>query len=132
MLSRPTRNRDHGSGLLSTSLGVTFFLCFMLLASHVLINLWMRSTVMHIADDAARDVAADPLISTNRPGVEEREISEARQLLGQHADNVRLNFEGDPTGQSVILHVQSDAAGVLANTDIGAIDTRIIIRIESR
>ena len=87
---------------------------------------------MHIADGAARDVAADPLISNNRPGVEEREISEARQLLGQHADNVRLNFEGDPTGQSVILHVQSDAAGVLANTDIGAIDTRIIIRIETR
>ena len=36
-----SRRRERGSGTLSAALGVTVFLAFLLLATHVLVNLWV-------------------------------------------------------------------------------------------
>ncbi|MBK7021959.1 MAG: hypothetical protein IPH38_20895 [Candidatus Microthrix sp.] len=77
-LSPVHRVPDRGSGTLSAAFGVTVFLAFMLLATHVLVNLWVSSLVDHVAWDTARRAASDPRYASEPGQVQAEGLSWAR------------------------------------------------------
>lgn len=126
-----TRRRDRGSGTLSAALGVTVFLAFLLLATHVLVNLWVASLVDHVAWDATRRAASDPRYAEVPAQVQAENLAWARTRLGGHADQVQLQFVGDPTGRSVILRVRAQPATIVgAATHLGGVQTDVVVRRE--
>jgi hypothetical protein len=124
-----TRADERGAGLFSTAMGIAFFVGFLMLATHLLVNLWARSTVMHVAQDAARAVASRP---DDPASAADEALGEAYERLGRHGEEVRFSFESDPSGNAVILHVQAEPVGLIAASPIGRIDERIVIRWENR
>mgnify|MGYP001161523084 FL=1 len=123
--------RERGSGTLSAALGVTVFLAFLLLATHVLVNLWVASLVDHVAWDTTRRAASDPRYADVPAEVQAESLAWARARLGGHADHVELQFVGDPTGRSVILRVRArPATFVGAATHLGGVHTDVVVRRE--
>lgn len=100
----------------------------MLLATHVLINLWVASLVDHVAWDATRRAASDPRYVTAPAQVQAESLAWARARLGGHADKVDLWFIDDPSGRSVVLRVRArPATFVGAAGDIGGVHTDIAV-----
>ena len=96
---------DAGSGLVGTTFGVGVFLLLLFFACHLLLNLWLMSTVDAVAHDAALAVA---LASPNVDGAtaEARATARARSSLGSYATRVRISFEHqDP--RRVVVRVQA-------------------------
>ena len=119
------------AGTLSAALGVTVFLAFLLLATHVLVNLWVASLVDHVAWDTTRRAASDPRYADVPAEVQAESLAWARARLGGHADHVELQFVGDPTGRSVILRVRARPATVVgAATHLGGVHTDVVVRRE--
>lgn len=102
------------------------FLAFLVFAIHVTVNLWVRSTIMSVAEDAAYRIATSP------PGSEGHVIARARGMLGAHAEKVRLSVESNASAPRVVVHVTAEPLGILRNSGIGEIDERIIVRTEDR
>lgn len=103
----------------------------MLLATHVLVNLWVASLVNHVAWDTARRTASDPRYGTAPHQVQAESLSWARARLGDHADQVQLSFVGDPGGNSIILRVQSSPATIVGvASQIGGVNEDIVVRRE--
>ncbi len=129
---------DEGSGVLSTTLGVGVFLIFLLLASHVLLNLWVRSTIDSIALDAAMDVALTDETGAGLAAVEARALADARAGLGGYAKRVDLTFEhASGEGDLVVLRVRSDGLDLLPPLGesldrLGDLDERIVVHREQR
>ncbi|CCM65753.1 MULTISPECIES: hypothetical protein [Candidatus Neomicrothrix] len=107
------------------------FLAFMLLATHVLVNLWVSSLVDHVAWDTARRAASDPRYASEPGQVQAEGLSWARSRLGGHADQVQLSFVGDPGGASVVLRVRSRPATILgAASGLGGVHEDVVVRRE--
>ena len=103
----------------------------MLLATHVLINLWVASLVDHVAWDTARRAASDPRYATAPARVRAENIAWARARLGGHADKVQLDFVGNPSGPSVILRVRSSPATIVGGASgIGGVSEDVVVRRE--
>lgn len=102
------------------------FLAFLVFAIHVTVNLWVRSTIMSVAEDAAYRIATSP------PGSEGQVLSRAREMLGSHASKVRLSVESGAGSPQVVVHVTAEPLGLLRDIEIGAIDERVIVRTEDR
>ena len=127
----PPWRRDRASGTLSSVFGVTVFLAFMLLATHVLINLWVASLVDHVAWDATRRAATDPRYAEVPAQVQAESLAWARARLGDHADRVQLQFVDDPSGRSVILRVHAQPATFVgAASHLGGVHTDVVVRRE--
>ena len=130
------RNRtERAGGVLSTTFGIGVFLALLAFSSHVLLNLWVISTVDDIARIAATDVALSGAPDDALGEAEQRAIVHARSRLGDWSDKVTLEFEADPTGSTIILHVTSKELRLLpafATSDPGPppLDRRIVIRRE--
>jgi hypothetical protein len=134
---RPARPRgDRATGVLSTTFGIGVFLALLGFSAHILLNLFVISTVDDIAQSAATEVA----VSGAEPGtmamVEARALSNARSQLGAWAAKVTLTFEHDPTERTVILHVTSAQLRLLprfAGVDPGppSLDRRIVVHREN-
>ncbi len=77
--------------MFSTVFGVGVFLTLLLFASHLLINLWLTSSIEAVAHDAATDVAVSG--AAEQPAVRARAVSRARQALGAYGDRVDFVFE---------------------------------------
>ena len=111
----PTRHRtgDRGSGALSTVFGVMVFLTLLLFASHLLLNLWILSSVDSVAQDAATDVATSGVGDAALIAVEHDALGRARLALGRYADRVQLEFEpalpglGPAGAGSISLHLRA-------------------------
>ena len=67
----PGRFGERGSGVLSTTFGVTVFVALLMFAAHVLLNLWVISSVDAVAFDAATDVATSGTSGAARAAAED-------------------------------------------------------------
>lgn len=129
------RRTDRAGGVLSTTFGIGVFLALLAFSSHVLLNLWVISTVDDVAHIAATEVALSGAPDAALEAVEQRAITHARTRLGEWADKVTLDFEADPTGTNIVLHVTSRELRLLpafATADPGPppLDRRIVVRRE--
>ncbi|MEI2700111.1 MAG: hypothetical protein V9E94_17915 [Microthrixaceae bacterium] len=127
------RRGERGSGLLSTVFGVAAVAATIGLAANICVGLWERSTVDAVAYDAARDIATAPADS-NRAAVAARVIDDARDSLGSHGGQVRLDLESLDDDR-VVLRLRSAGVALLpAMIDggpvVGALDRTISVRVE--
>ena len=129
------RRSDRGNGVFSSVFGVGVFLVLLFFASHVLLNLWLTSSIDSVAHDAATDAATSGADGAHLAAVEERSIRRAREILGRYGDRVEMQFENDPAGQSIVLHVRAPALDLLPAfvadaTGLGGVDHRISVHRE--
>jgi len=125
---------DRGSGSLSTVFGVTVFLVLLMFCSHVLLNLWLTSSIDAVAHDAATDVATSGADDDELPGVRADAIDRAREALGGYGDDVELVFEASPPDR-VVLRVTAPGISLLPRavadvTGLGGLDRRLTVRRE--
>jgi len=111
-MSRAARS-ESGSGLLSTSFGVAAFVALLGFCAHVLLDLWIRSTVEDVATTAATRVATSGVGDEGLPTVQAEAIDRARAELGGWSAHVDLRFQHDPSGRTVQLRVRSDRASLV-------------------
>ncbi len=135
MRTRRAGPTDRAGGVLSTTFGVGVFLSLLAFSSHVLLNLWVITTVDDVAHLAATEVAISGADDSQLAGAELRAISRARTRLGEWGSKVTLQFETDPTGTNIVLHVTSDQLHLLpafTNADPGppSLDRRVVVRRE--
>lgn len=138
---------ERGSGLLSTTIGVSTVIAMLGFAANVSLGLWTRSTVDSIAYDAARQVATAPALSPagrgSTPAVDAQNdarneaaaIEDARRLLGRFGQDVQFDFEQAPGSEQVVLHVTAPGNSLLprmigGGAVVGALDRRIVLRRE--
>src|SRR5690349_21083982 len=89
-VATPRSGGEAGSGVLGTTFGVGVFLVLLMFAAHLLLNLWVTSTVEAAAHDAALDVALSGATGAERRAAEARALERARASLGRFADQVRF------------------------------------------
>ena len=126
---------ERASGMLSTVFGVGIVLVLLFFASHVLLNLWLTSSIDSVAHDAATDVATSGADDAHLAAIEAQAIHRAREILGSYGSRVELEFEHDPTGRAIVLHVRAPAmnllpAAVADATGLGGTDHRIRVQRE--
>ena len=131
----PRRPDERGSGALSSIFGVGVFLLLLMFCSHVLLNLWLTSSVDAVAHDAAVDVATSGADDARLADVEARAVDRARAALGRYGDRVTLTFE-PAAPDRVVLHVTAPEIGLLPPVvaDLAGsngLDRRIVVRRES-
>jgi hypothetical protein len=119
--------------VISTTLGVAVFLSLLLLAAHVLLNLWVTSTV----DAAARDAATRVALSEDTDAVTVRHaaIERARGQLGSIGSRTTFQFDDSPQDDSVVLHVHAPGIGLVPMLgrlipSLSSVDTRVVVRKE--
>lgn len=123
---------QRGSGLLSTSFGVGIVVLLLFFASHLLLNLWLTSTVDDIATDAALRVAR---AGRNGPAVRADAEAAARAALGRLGATTTFEWTTDPEGRNVILRIRNRGLRLLPSMvadplgDRG-LDRRVVVRIE--
>jgi hypothetical protein len=129
----PAPRDDAGSGVLSTSLGITVFVALLLLATQTLTNLWVRALVDDVAVDAASKVALSGATGMRLAEVERRALGDARAALGRFAEHVVLAFETDPDGEFVVVRVRGDGLRFVpdALSPLAELDRRVAVRRES-
>lgn len=94
---------ERGSGVLSTTFGVTVFVALLMFAAHVLLNLWVISSVDAVAFDAATDVATSGTSGAARAAAEDQALARAREALGGYRDEVELRFVDAGAGSTAVL-----------------------------
>ena len=124
---------DRASGVISTTMGVAVFLSLLLLATHVLLNLWVTSTV----DAAARDAATRVALSeeADAPSVRQAAIERTRGQLGSIGSRTTFVFEDSARDDSVVLHVHAPGIGLVPALarlipSLSSVDTRAVVRKE--
>jgi hypothetical protein len=133
-VAAPGIRSDAGSGVLGTTFGVGVFLVLLMFAAHLLLNLWITSTVEAAAHDAALDVALSGATGPARQAAEDRALDGARASLGRYGDRVRFEFV--PAGpHEVALHVTAPEVRLLppvaaAVFGLGGLDRRIVVDSE--
>ena len=133
-MARTDDRRTAGTGLLSTSFGVLFFVVFLFFAVQLLFNVYATSVVTAAAYDAARVVAGaaargDPVEA------EQQAKARFRQLLGRYGtDRVETLDFSESTDDVVVLHVRSRNPNLLlgrvGRAAFGVIDRRVRVRVE--
>ena len=110
------RADERGTGLVGTTLGVTFFLAFVLLATQVLLGLYTTSLVTAAAVDAATVVAHND--DPTNPLVQQDATDRARRRLGAFASQPgRMELEwAATTTDDVIVTVHARAMTVLPSS----------------
>lgn len=112
---------ERGSGVLSATFGIMVFLSLLAFCTHLLVNLWMRASVMDIAVGAATSVALSEARSpTELRQSESDAIVAARLELGTISERVNFEFidQGDPS--QVRLHVTCENLALLPQ--LGSLD----------
>lgn len=132
----PSRRSEAGTGLISTTAGVTVFLVLLLFAVQLSVNLLATTTVTAAGYDAARTVASrrvdhgDPVAVA---GARRQAESAFRRVVGRAASGARFAWRLD--GQDVRLRVRMRAPAILPQT-LGArvgldqVDRTFVVRVE--
>jgi hypothetical protein len=97
------RRADRGSGILSTTFGIGVFLVLLMSAAHVLLNLWIISSVDAVAYDAAVDTATSGASDDQVPLATQRALERARAALGDYGSEVDMSFLEVSDTQVVLL-----------------------------
>lgn len=121
--------------MLSTSFGVGTFLILLTFASHILLNLWVLTTVDAVAHDAATDVAVSGATDETLADVQADVAGRAKQQLGRYGDDVDLTFVDTSINQPVVLEVSAPAIGILpahlaSAIGFDAFERRIVVERE--
>lgn len=127
------RRAERAAGQLSTTFGVGVFLTLLMFASHLLLDLWLTSSVLGVARDAAVEVATSE--PTDRSAARVRALDTARLALGGMAEDVEMTFEADPAGSAVVLRVRAPSITLLPPglaPVIGSrgLDRRVVVPVE--
>jgi hypothetical protein len=114
-------------------MGVAVFLALLLLAAHVLLNLWVTSTVDAVARDAATRVALSA--NADAGSVRDNAIERARRQLGSIGSRTTFEFGDSPQDDSVELHVHAPGIGLVPALGrlipaLSSVDSRIVVRKE--
>lgn len=120
--------------MLSTVLGVACVAAMVGVAANVAIGLWTRSTVDAVAYDAARDIATSPA-GVDRSTAAHDIVGSAKASLGAYGAHVALDVEA-VSDDVVVLHLRADGVDLLpamidGGPTVGAIDRRIVVRVEA-
>jgi hypothetical protein len=121
--------------VLGTTFGVGVFLVLLMFSAHLLLNLWVTSTLEATAHDAALDVALSGAPPGRRRAVEDAALARARASLGRYADRVAFDFE--PAGpHEVVLRVRAPEVRLLPPVaadvfGLGGLDRRIVVEDEA-
>lgn len=120
--------------MLGAVFGVSVVLLLLMGASHVLLGIWVRSSIDAVAHDAAMDVATSGADDAELPEVRRRALDRARVALGGHADRVELTFLPGP-GDAVRLRVVAPDVDLLPPivahlTRRGGLDRTIVVARE--
>ena len=129
MESAELRHRERGSGLLSTSFGLVFFLVFLLFAVQLLVNLYATSVVTSVTYDAARRVA----VLGHSPSQAEQEaaVDRARTQLGQYGQSAVFDFDTtDPTVVKLRVRV-ANPRFINQYVGLDEIDRTVVVRVEA-
>lgn len=119
------RERERGSGMLSTSLGLLFFFALLVFAVQVMYNLYATSVITSLALDAARDVA-------------ERDGMSPAQAEAEFRDHVggdvqfEIVVEGDFIQASVEWETRSLFPAISDARAFGVLDRTFEVRIEEQ
>lgn len=120
--------------MLGTSFGVGIAVLLLFFAAHILLNLWLTSSVMGVAQDAAMDLAmaTDP----TDPATEHRVLGRASAALGAYGARVQLEVEHPEEGV-VAVRVRAPELRLLPApfadlVDLGALDRRVVVAREDR
>ena len=123
---------EAGTGLVGTTVGVTIFLAFLLLASQVLLGLYTTSVVTSATIDAAAAVARAPDPTSD---VVQREAADrARRRLGDYAaapGRLELDWT-ETTGDEVVVTVHARKMTLLPPSFGAALGNRIDRTIRMR
>lgn len=136
MTLRARLDGDRGTGVVGSLAAVVVFLSFLLLASHVLIALYARSTVSAAGYDAARQVASRTVDHTDpaATGAAQRRAEDRlRQLLGRMGDGADISWNVGTDSVSVRIRAEVPHLGVpgLARPPgLTSIDRSFTVRIE--
>ena len=102
---------EHGTGMVSSIVGVTAFLVLLLFATQLVLNLYATSTVTAAAFDGARIVAG----ARGGAAAEAEAEAHIRSLLSRYAAAGRLDLrwsyrdtDGEPGPDVVALRVDAD------------------------
>lgn len=129
-----THRGERGSGALSTTFGLGVVLLLMVFSSHVLLNLWLQSSIHAVAVDAATQVAVTPVMSPSEQAAAEREaLDSATANLGNYADSITLEFIDSSGAEDVVLRVSGEGFDLLpggARLGIGQLDHEIRVARE--
>ncbi len=124
---------EHGSGLLSSVIGVGIVMALISLSANVALGLWTRSTVDAVAYDAARDVATAPSGADVHVEADEA-LRRAAATLGPYGSRVALRFERLDE-EAVALRVTAPGVALLprivdGGPVVGGLDRRITMQRE--
>lgn len=127
---------EAGTGLISTTAGVTVFLVLLLFAVQLSVNLLATTTVTAAGYDAARSVASRRVDHRDPAAVEgarRRAETAFRRVVGRAASGARFAWQID--GADVRLRVRMQAPAILPRTLGGAVgldevDRTFVVRVE--
>ena len=126
---------ERGTGALSSVFGVGVFLVLLMFCSHVLLNLWLTTSIDAVAHDAATDVATSGATDDQLGTVEREAVTRAREALGAYGNRVAMTFEpGGP--DRVVLHVSAPEITLLPQAvadlaGLSGLDRRIVVGREA-
>lgn len=95
---------DEGAGVVSTFIGASIFLVFLLFAAQLLLGLYTTSVVTAVAYDAAKTAAgADAL---GGPDARGRAVDDARRQLGALGEDARFDWAEDDDAVRLTVRVR--------------------------
>jgi hypothetical protein len=126
---------ERAAGALSTVFGIGVFLVLLTTAAHLLLDLWISTSIDAVAHDAATDVATSGAADGELAAVEAQALTRASDALGDWSAGVDLAFEAQPGSDDVVLHVRAADVrylpGGLADLfGLHGLDRRIVVRRE--
>jgi hypothetical protein len=116
-------------------MGIAVFLSLLLLAAHVLLNLWVASTVGTAARHAARTVAFAEVGSEG--SARQLAVARARRELGRFGADATFDFENSSDPSSVTLRVRVTGLRLVPGLDqliptLTRVDERVVVGREAR
>lgn len=104
------RGRDSGAGVVSTFIGASMFLIFVLFAAQLLLGLYAESVVAAVTYDAAKSAAGADVVSD--PAAVGQVVADARRRLGRFGEEAV--FEWAVSDDAVRLTVRVPRRSVLS------------------
>lgn len=115
-------DRERGSGLIGTVVGILVFLMFLLFAAQLVLALHATSVVTAVAYDAAKTVAG---ADAGASDIAQRKATAAvRRALGRLGGQVELHWSRQ--GDDVVLRVRAPRPSLL-----GDLERTVRVRIEA-
>jgi Flp pilus assembly protein TadG len=98
------RRSDAGAGVVSTFVGASIFLVFLLFAAQLLLGLYTTSVVTAVAYDAAKTAAGSDALG--RAGARDQAVASARRQLGHLGGDAEFQWAEDDDAVRLTVRVR--------------------------